>query len=260
MHRFVLGFVLSAAVLLPKVGNAQVYQRQTPPPQVTAASAAWQVSGQPIFYAGAPYYPTGPTVFFDGFVMVRTGVFEGVGLYADTTLEPFSMVFVPIGGNVMRPYERPRSGPLAGTVGSRTPSFPIQRDAELSATASTTGLVAPPSLGVDAAVPEADRSIGTTGSIAASSPSAAPASATNRSTRGKVVLQSIPGPRSNVGVWIEFQGERWKIAGEAMSYLPDQFAAIGEYHGFPVYRDAKGRSDAIYVPAVRDGALTPYSK
>jgi len=61
-------------------------------------------------------------------------------------------------------------------------------------------------------------------------------------------------------VWIEFQGERWKSAGEAVAYSPDQFAAIGEYHGFPVYREAKGRSDAIYVPAVRDGALTPYSK
>ena len=32
----------------------------------------------------------------------------------------------------MRPYERRRSGPLAGTVGSRMPAQPIQRDVELS--------------------------------------------------------------------------------------------------------------------------------
>src|SRR5205823_5756894 len=109
--------------------------------QVTAANASWQLAGQPIFYAGAFYYPTGPTVYFEGFVMVRTGVFEGVPLYADTTLEPFSVIYVPIGGNVMRPYEKPRTGPLTGTVGSRTPSFPIGRDGELSAAARTTGII-----------------------------------------------------------------------------------------------------------------------
>ena len=32
----------------------------------------------------------------------------------------------------MRPYERRREGELAGTVGSRPPSFPIQRDGDLS--------------------------------------------------------------------------------------------------------------------------------
>src|SRR3954466_13805687 len=111
MRRFVLPLVLTAAVLLPKTVNAQVYQLPTPAPQVTANAAAWTLSGQPIFYAGAFYYPTGPTVFFDGFVMVRTGTYDGVPLYADTTLEPFSVVFVPLGGRVMRPYERLRTGP-----------------------------------------------------------------------------------------------------------------------------------------------------
>src|SRR3954469_8132331 len=59
MLPFVLALVLTAAVLLPKTVNAQAYQLPTPPPQVTAKGAAWSVSGQPIFYAGAFYYPTG---------------------------------------------------------------------------------------------------------------------------------------------------------------------------------------------------------
>ncbi len=117
----------------PFVGTAQVYSGYAPPPAVTAASASWQLSGQPIFHAGSFYYPAGATVFFDGRVMTRTGHYEGVPLYSDVTLEPFSIVYVPVGGARMRPYERRRDGELAGTVGSRTPSFPIVRDGELSA-------------------------------------------------------------------------------------------------------------------------------
>src|SRR5262245_37054388 len=111
-------------VLLGGLASAQVYQFPTPVPQVTAANADWQIRGAPIFYAGDFYYPAGPTVFFDGNVMVRSGVYEGIPLYADSTLEPYSVVFVPIGRNLLRPYERRRSGVLAGTTGSRPPSFP----------------------------------------------------------------------------------------------------------------------------------------
>src|SRR5260221_13738899 len=112
MRQRVLSLVLVVAVLVPILGTAQVYQLPTPPPLVTAANAAWQINGEPVFYEGALYYPTGPTVFFDGSVMVRTGVNQGVPLYADTTLEPYSVVFVPIGGTLMRPYERRRAGEL----------------------------------------------------------------------------------------------------------------------------------------------------
>ena len=103
-------------------------------PYVTAANAAWRLTGEPIYYAGRLYYPTGPTEYFDGEVMARTGMYEGVPVYQNRTLEPYSMVFVPIGGNLMRPYELKREGRLVGTIGSRTPSFPIQRDAELATT------------------------------------------------------------------------------------------------------------------------------
>ena len=75
--------------------------------------------------------------------MVRTGSNPRRAVYEDVTLEPYSMIYMPIGGPVMRPYERRREGELAGTVGSRTPSFPIQRDVELSASSGTVGLITP---------------------------------------------------------------------------------------------------------------------
>src|SRR5258707_4125221 len=124
MRRFTLGWVLSMAVLLPNVGSAQVSVRPTPYPQVTAANAAWQHRGEPVFHAGALYYPAGPTVFFDGNVMVRTGTYEGVGIYEDATQTPFTVVYVPIGGHIVRASQRRRDGELAGTVRKPTPTVP----------------------------------------------------------------------------------------------------------------------------------------
>src|SRR5690242_18186155 len=104
MRAVVLGVFLCVAVLMPKVSTAQVYRSPTAAPGVTAAATAWYGSGSPIFYAGNIYFPTGPSVFFDGNVMNRTGNFNGVPLYEDSTLEPYSVVYVPIGNNLMRPY------------------------------------------------------------------------------------------------------------------------------------------------------------
>lgn len=106
---------LCVAVLFPKSGNAQPDKVPEPVPLVTAANADWQMRGEPIFYAGNFYWPSGPTIFFDGAVLVRTGQYDGVPLYADPFLQPNSVVYVPIGGNVVRPYVRRQAGP--GTVG-----------------------------------------------------------------------------------------------------------------------------------------------
>src|SRR4051794_11199520 len=140
MRAIVLGVFLSVAVLIPKMSTAQVYRSPTAAPAVTAAGTHWFGAGDPIFYAGNFYFPAGPSVFFDGNVMNRTGNYYGVPLYEDATLEPYSIVYVPIGGTLMRPYERRREGELVGTVGSRMPSFPIQRDVEISAVSSVTGI------------------------------------------------------------------------------------------------------------------------
>src|SRR5687767_7396973 len=105
---------------------AQVISRPTDPPIVTAENDSWYRLREPVQFAGDFYYPAGATVFFDGNRMARTGHYNGVPLYADTTIEPYSIVFVPIGRGMLQPYERVRSGDLAGTSGSRASSFPAQ--------------------------------------------------------------------------------------------------------------------------------------
>ena len=72
-------------------------------------------------------------------------------------------------------------------------------------------------------------------------------------------LQSIPPPRSNAGIWIEFNGARWYSAGSAVPHVPGKFVQVGTYRGFPVYRDARPGGE-IYIPSVDDGPLAPYSR
>jgi hypothetical protein len=56
--------------------------------------------------------------------MAPIGVDEGVPIYADTTLEPWSIIYLSVGRERMRAYERARDRELAGTTGSRTPWYP----------------------------------------------------------------------------------------------------------------------------------------
>src|SRR5688572_21192025 len=121
---------LAAAItiLLGVPAFAQVNSRPTEPPIVSAENDAWYRRGEPVVVSGEFYYAAGPIVFFNGDVMVRTAHYNGVPLYADTTLEPHSIVFVPVGRGMMQPYERVRAGDLAGTSGSRPPSFTGRSD------------------------------------------------------------------------------------------------------------------------------------
>jgi hypothetical protein len=259
MRPVVLSLCLIVATLLPKVGTAQVVYRQTPAPQVTAASAVWQINGEPIFFAGSFYYPTGPTVFFDGQLMARVGEYLTVPLYADTSQEAFSRVFVPIGGAVMKPYDRRRAGPLSGTVGSTTPSWPVQ-------VASNT-LQAPGGVGNQTGEPlriAEERAVGTSGSLAstASVVSGLPGLRAVESSRTieRTAVQSVPRPTTNTGISVVFEGARWVSAGAAVSFSPDRFLPIGDYHRFPVYREKQGSADTIYVTVVADGPLAPYKR
>ena len=44
----------------------------------------------------------------------------------------------------------------------------------------------------------------------------------------------------------------------AASFSPDRFEPVGEYRGFPVYRDKTAARDAIWISVVKDGPLAPY--
>jgi len=256
MRTSTLGWVLSMALLLPNVGTAQVLLRPTPYPQVTAATALWQVRGDPVFHGGTFYYPKGPTVFFDGNVMNRTDTFEGVPVYADATQTPFSVIYIPIGRNLVRPYERVRDGELAGTVGSRTPSFPIQRDGEVSVAATaapvavgSTGIIPPPATPLQSVAVEAPEAVGTTGVITSPIAAAAPTRPVRRANTPSLIQ-----------LWVPFDGARWYSAGSAVSYSAERFVQVGEYGSFPVYRDKNGSREVIYIPSVPGGAVAPYKK
>ena len=116
--------VLFVVASLPNVGNAQVYQFATPPPTANASAAWWQVESAPIQVNGIVYVPTAFVRPFDGNVMTQVGRFDHVPVYADATLEPFSVLYVPVARG-MRTYERQRTGKIAGTTGSRTPALPV---------------------------------------------------------------------------------------------------------------------------------------
>ena len=226
MRESTLGWALCIAVLIPNVGTAQFLIRPTPYPQVTAAAALWQVRGDPVFHAGSFYDPAGPIVFFDGNVMNRTDTFEGVPIYEDATQTPFSVIYVPIGRNSVRPYERRREGDVAGTFASRPPSFPVQHDG----------------------IAEAPRPVGTR-VITSSIPAVAPTRPVRRANTPSILQ-----------VWVPFDGARWYSAGTAVSYSADRFVQVGEYGGFPVYRDRNGSRDEIFIPSVTDGPVAPYKK
>jgi hypothetical protein len=284
MRGVVLGVFLCVAVLMPKLSTAQVYRAPTASPNITATGTSWYGSGYPIFYAGNYYYPTGPSVFFDGNVMNRTGNYNGVPLYEDATLEPYGIVYVPIGNNLMRPYERRREGELVGTVGSRTPSFPIQRDSEYSAAAGITGITVPPLLGAPGApeplvMPEAIRvpvpvptqlvatlpdDIRVTGAIDVRiiqpEQPAPPGTAAARPGTRRSASPVAPPPRTNEGVWIDFQGARYYSSGPSVIYDAARFQNLGDYRGFAVYRETRGAGDRIYVAVLPDGPLAPFTK
>src|SRR5262245_1715123 len=153
-------------------------------PTVTAQSSDWQVNSEPIFVNGLVYYPTRGTRFFDREIMAQVGVYQSVPVYADVTLEPHSVIYVPVGRQMMRAYERRREGELAGTSGSRVPSFPVEIKSGTNRPEDRTVTVGTP--------------VGTGGTVASPfSPTDVP-----RSTRTHV--ESIPPPRSNQGIWVEY--------------------------------------------------------
>lgn len=244
MRASTLGVVLFVAVLFPTVGKAQVYQFRTPPPEVTAATAAWQVSGEPILVQGIRNYPTREYRMFDGQVMAQIGVYQGVPVYADTTLEPYSVVYVPVGTQRVRAYERLRDRELAGTTGSRVPAFPVVSPSAPVPVERIVGTAGP----TDMIVPTA---VGTSG-IAAVAPDRA------RPTRTRIEMIPHPSPGASEGVWVQFNGARWYAAGAAVPFTPDRFVPVGAYRGFPVYRDSSSGDERIWVSVVADGPLAPY--
>ncbi|MBM3772311.1 MAG: hypothetical protein FJW27_13720 [Acidimicrobiia bacterium] len=259
MRSQILGIAL-AAVIAPHVGYAQVYLLpESSPPLVTAARAPWQLRGDAIFYKGDFYYPTGPTEFFDGRIMIRSGTHDGVPLYENTTLVPNDIVYVPVAGGLMRPYERRREGWFAGTTGSRMPSFVVEpRPTDLGQIERTwtereraIARMAVGRAGWEWPEPVAPREVPPLATTPGRRVTAPPSG----------VIRSVPRrDTTNVGAYFSFEGARYVASGRAVRRDVDRFTRIGGIHDLAVFREIKGDPNTIYIESVPGGLLTPYSR
>ena len=249
---------------------AQVSLQTTPPPTVTAENEPWYSSGGPVTFAGGVYYPAGAVTHFLRNEMVRTGTVGNVPIYARTTQEAGSVIYVPLAGGVMKPYERRRSGDLAGTVGSSAPSFTVvlpseealpdrrQRPAGALSLLLSRFLSAQPASSRRRPLPAPHRR--RTG--------ARRRARAGRHERGRVRRAVAPGANADSDraaarrpqpVFVDFQNARWFAAGTTVEYTPSRFTRIGEHRGFDVYQES-GRPGTIYL-SLLDGApglLAPY--
>ena len=247
--------VLVAFLLAAPAIAAQVAIQPTPAPTVTADNAPWFQAREPIMFAGNAYYPAGAQVHFNRNEMTFSGYYGGVPIYTKVTVEPYSLVFVPLSGGVMQPYERRRTGEIAGTVGSTTPSFPIVSPAEVAASGQVPVVpLSPgpatsyfPTPNAPAPVP-----VGTTGDVDRDQVARVPVAS------GHVVIGGKPEGLN--AIYIDYNGSRWFSSGPAVRLEPERFTQIGVYRGFPVYRQ-KGDADTVFVAVAESvgSLLAPYS-
>jgi hypothetical protein len=200
-------------------------QLRSPNPDAVAADADWQINNEPIVVAGLTYYPTRETRMFDGQVMAQVDVYKGVPVYADVSILPFALAYVPLTPTRLRTYERGSDGERLFISG--------RGRADIGA-----GIVS--MAGAETVVPITNE--------APNEPSAP--------TR----VESIPRPVGTTGIWVEFNGERWYNDGTAEPHSPDRFVRDGDYHGFAVYREKGPTENRIWIATVSGGRLTPYRK
>lgn len=247
-------------------------QLPAPGPPITAENEDWYLRGEPITFDGHFYYPSGPAVHFNRNEMTRSGFYRGIPLYSRTTIEPFSVVFVPAGGGLMQPYERPRFGEVAGTVGSLGSSFPVPladtrrilTDAPQAPSAPTNlpDTIANRTVGIDATgtPPLGPAAVGTTGRASEVSRAAATAGSAvvvPRPRRFETVLR----PTGANNIYVEYEGARWFSSGTAAAVDRGSLTLVGEHRGFPVYM-RRGDPSTIFVPTTVDAnaPLARYSR
>jgi hypothetical protein len=225
---FVIVTLLSAST------QPQVVWQPAPAPMVTAEAAAWYRSGEPVEWNGDKYYPAGAVQFFNRYQMIRSGSFRGIPLYTDTTLEPNSIVFVPLTGERMQPYERSQATQASGL--NQAPAEPTRAPAyDLS---PTPVLAAPQPTD---ALPAAPLAVGTSGRGVA--------------TPVRHVATLRP-PTGLNAIWVDYGGRRWLAGGKAIDYDAASLTQVGTYRGWSVYTRHGDRS-TIYIP-VAPGRLAPY--
>jgi hypothetical protein len=254
------------AVLLSSSAYAQATWQPSTPPLVTAENTTWYQTGEPILWNGDYYYPAGAAQGFNPYQMVRSGSFRGIPLYTDATIEPYSIVFVPLYGGRMQPYERRRTGALAGTTGSRAPSLPTTISAEGMSPAIVQA-VGPPDFArsydvasvFDPGAAPAAPVVIQSAPIPAVGPTAIGTSGDAAATPPRPVTTILP-PTGLNAIWVEFNGQRWYGSGQSIAYDAARLNEIGSYRGWTVYaRKDDPEARTIYIPSIA-GRLAPYTR
>jgi hypothetical protein len=260
------GLLLSASLAITICAvrvQAQIRLQPTSQPGVTAENEPWYQMREPVIFAGEYYYPAGSAIHFLPNEMVPSGLYRGVPLYSRTTIEPYSVVFVPIAGGLMQPYERRRTGDLVGTTGSSAPALPVDMDSP--STYSRTIQAAGPPVVASTPVQEPPEGAYASDVLTRSRENTAQPETlhANRSTAmvGRVSpSRSTKARDTSKGIFVEFQNERWYSTARPQALDPASLKQIGEWLGFPVYaRDSNGST--IYIPVTKGAdAYAAYSK
>ena len=86
------------------------------------------------------------------------------------------------------------------------------------------------------------------GTASVDRPDVAPPAATS--------IATLRRPESNDGIWVDFDGRRWILAGRTMPLEPSHFERAGDINGHPVYR-RPGQTEVIYVDG-GDTGVAPF--
>jgi hypothetical protein len=231
------------------------------PPIVTAENERWYLSGEPLMFAGNLYYLSGPPIHFNANEMVRSGSYQGVPLYTRTTLEPYSIVFVPIDGGRMQPYERRRTGELVGTSGSTISALPAVIPTFIDRPTPWIQAPAPPVIG---SRPVHESSV-RPDALRRGLPSRPPTAGRDDAGPSGVERAQSPPPPVRRGaanaMFMEFNNSRWFVNGPPVLLDTRMLTRIGQSDGFPVYTDRNSRNSTIYVPVAQGmDALARFSK
>ncbi|HEX2166867.1 MAG TPA: hypothetical protein VHG09_06465 [Longimicrobiales bacterium] len=237
---FALAFVLLAAN--PAVSQLSVVPAAVP--TVTAENEPWYLNGEPITYAGNFYYPSGAQVYFNANEMVRSGFFMGIPLYTRTTIEPYSIVYVPLPNGRLQPYARPRTEELTGTAASLPSSELPRPSATVPPWGHTLQAAGPPSQTARTVPVQIPRPavVEPTPPLAADTPK-------ESGTSGRIGTQTstCACPQAPISIFIEYNAQRWYALGAPQPLETSTMDKIGTYHGFDVWTKRDDRS-VIYIP------------
>ena len=200
-----LGWAFACAMLLfPLTASAQATMRPERRPVVTAENERWYLEGQPITYQGGLYYPAGAPVFFNGNEMATDRRLPRHPALRARHADSVGVVYVPVAGGLVRPYERRRDGEVAGTVGNAAPSFPVSRDIETTLPDAGYQAAAPPVLGAAYLLADSSRSPSFRSARGVRRPPARPAAASRQRPAGP--LTTALKPTGLNAFYIEYSG------------------------------------------------------